>query len=85
MAKKKPTQSQIVAEINRYNNDYNLLESIDLSIDNFIFNNSLPDKLKEDETDLLIKLKEAQEMINDLQSTLQSWAKQSLRDLQNLK
>lgn len=80
MAKKR-NQSQIVADIKRNENNYNLLENIYEAAYNFKLDNTLSEKLKEEETELLQHLEAANEIISRIQDCLQAWTEQELKTL----
>lgn len=70
MAQKKPTQTEIVKKINQNNINYNLLDGIYVSIDNYIDNNTLSNEMKDSEDKLLELLTEAQSIIHELHANL---------------
>jgi hypothetical protein len=85
MAKKKQTETQIVNKIVQNNNNYNLLESIDSSIENYMNNNNLSDDLKNKEDELVDLLKQSQALIMDIQHILQSESKLMFNNLKKSK
>ena len=83
MAKKR-NQSQIVADIKRNENNYNLLENIYDAASNFKLDNTLSEKLKEEEAELLQHLEAANEVISKIQDCLQAWTEQDYQELKTL-
>lgn len=83
MAKKR-NQTQIVADIKRNENNYNLLENIYDSAWNFKYDNTLSEMLKEEEAELLQHLEAANKIILKIQDYLQAWTEKDYQELKTL-